>query len=298
MSSCTHRNSCAMKEVTCSSCNSFNVNPAPHVAVRANQKASIDVTLSQIKHTLFIMSGKGGVGKSMVTVNLAVALAARGCKVGVLDVDLHGPSVPVLLGLKEKLTVADDGTALFPLQRGDNMRVLSVSLLLTESDVAVIWRGPQKNAAIRQFLSGVIWGDLDYLLIDSPPGTGDEHLAILQAIPTAQCLMVTTPQELSLSDVRKALNFLEKIKANLFGVIENMSAFTCPHCGGNISLFAKDGGRALAQKRNIPFLGTIPFDPLVSVAAELGKPVVEFAESSVAKCAFFTLADHVTTRLI
>jgi len=286
---CVHDNAVA-------SSYAVNTNLIPLALGKTRQEAAIAATLSRITHVLFVMSGKGGVGKSMVTVNLAAALANRGCKVGILDVDLHGPSVPVLLGLKEKLHT-NDGVALHPIQRGDNLRVLSIHSLLPENDTAVIWRGPKKTAAIRQFLSDVLWGDLDYLLIDSPPGTGDEHLAVLQAIPSAQCLVVTTSQEISLADVRKALRFLKKTKANLLGLVENMSTFPCPHCAGRINLFAEGGGKALARKQNIPFLGKIPFDTQMTAAVESGKPIVEFAGPSVAKGAFLMLADQVAAHL-
>ena len=249
----------------------------------------LEATLRHIRHPLFVMSGKGGVGKSAVTVNLAVALANKGYSVGILDVDMHGPSIPSLLGLDAHLAAQGDAV-ISPVLYKNAIRVVSMDSLLENRDTAVIWRGPKKTAAIRQFLSGVAWGKLDYLLIDSPPGTGDEHLAVLQAIPHARCIMVTTPQEISLADVRKAIHFLRRVKANLLGLVENMSGLSCPHCGGSIDLFSSGGGERLALERNIPFLGRIPVDPAMLVAADQKIPVVDLPVDTAAKEAFEHLA--------
>jgi len=254
--------------------------------------SQLETTLRCIRHPLFVMSGKGGVGKSAVTVNLAVALANRGHRAGILDVDMHGPSVPALLGLEEHL-VARDKETLAPARYKGKIPVVSMDSLLEDRDTAIIWRGPRKTAAIRRFLSGVAWGDLDYLLIDSPPGTGDEHLAILQSIPGVKSIMVTTPQEISLADVRKALHFLERINAPLLGIIENMSGLACPHCGGNVDLFSSGGGEELAKKRNLPFLGRIPLDPAMLAAADRREPVVDLPGEYPAKDAFFRIAAEV-----
>ncbi|CAK7013799.1 MAG: Iron-sulfur cluster carrier protein [Desulfovibrio sp.] len=256
----------------------------------------IEKTLRRIKHTLFVMSGKGGVGKSAVTVNLAVSLANMGYRVGILDVDMHGPSVPSLLGLDAHLAPKDKET-LSPVYYKGKIAVVSMDSLLTNRDTAIIWRGPKKTAAIQQFLSGVEWGDLDFLLIDSPPGTGDEHLAVLQAAPQAACIMVTTPQEISLADVRKALHFLERVKANLLGLVENMSGLACPHCGGNIDIFSSGGGEQLAKDKGIPFLGKIPIDPAMLVAANMRVPVVDLPGEFPAKDAFRQVAENVVSRL-
>jgi len=252
----------------------------------------ISSTLARIKHKLFIMSGKGGVGKSSVTVNLAAALAAKGFKVGVLDVDIHGPSVPTLLGLKGTLDV-DRGSLVMPKQYNENLSAVSMESLLKDPDQAVLWRGPMKTSAIRQFVSDVQWGDLDFLLIDSPPGTGDEPMTVLKTIPDALCVVVTTPQEVSLSDVRKSINFLQYANANILGVVENMSGLVCPHCNKSIDLFKKGGGEELAEKYGLDFLGAIPLDPATVVAGDRGTPVVLLEEESFARDAFLKLSEKV-----
>ncbi|MCH5276391.1 MAG: Mrp/NBP35 family ATP-binding protein [Desulfovibrionaceae bacterium] len=260
------------------------------------QKKLIARTLTGIQHKLFVMSGKGGVGKSSVTVNLAAALASHGHSVGILDVDLHGPSVPRLLGLSSRADSDGTGTIL-PVSGGANLWVVSVESFLPDRDSAVMWRGPMKTQAILQFLSDVKWGALDYLIIDSPPGTGDEHMTVLDVIPEARCLVVTTPQEISLADVRKALDFLARVKARVLGVVENMSGLVCPHCGGQIDLFARGGGEALAQAYHLPCLGAIPLDPAAVVAADRGEPIVRMAEDTAAKRAFLKLAETVREKL-
>ena len=276
---------------SCSTCSSSGEN---HVnATMALQDNLISSTLGKIKHKLFIMSGKGGVGKSSVTVNTAAALASRGFKVGILDVDIHGPSVPNLLGLNATIEMDESGSLMLPAKYSNNLSVISMDSLLKEKDCAILWRGPKKTAAIRQFVSDVLWGELDYLLIDSPPGTGDEHMTVLQTIPDALCVVVTTPQEISLADVRKALNFLQHAKANVLGVVENMSGLYCPHCHEAIDLFKKGGGKALAEKYGLKFLGGIPLDPATVVAADSGIPVVFLKEDTPAKREFLNLADAI-----
>ncbi len=258
---------------SCSSGNKQNM-----LEAMALQDNIISNTLNKIRYKLFIMSGKGGVGKSSVTVNTAAALASRGFKVGILDVDIHGPSVPNLLGLDAGIEKDDLSSLLLPAKYNENLSVISMDFLLKEKDSAVMWRGPKKTAAIRQFISDVQWGELDFLLIDSPPGTGDEHMTVLKTIPNALCVVVTTPQEVSLADVRKAINFLQYAKANVLGVVENMSGLFCPHCHEAIDLFKKGGGKLLAQKFGLPFLGDIPLDPSTVVAADRGVPVVFFGK--------------------
>lgn len=281
---------------SCSSCSSAgkkgSIAPSMEAAL-STQDTQISSTLSKIRHKLFIMSGKGGVGKSSVTVNTAAALAARGFKVGILDVDLHGPSVPNLLGLTAGIEPDAEGNKLLPARYNDNLSVISMDSLLQDKDSAVLWRGPKKSAAIRQFISDVEWGDLDFLLIDSPPGTGDEHMTVLKTIPDALCVVVTTPQEISLADVRKAVNFLQYAKANVLGVVENMSGLICPHCQQEIDLFKKGGGKALAERYGLKFLGALPLDPATVVAADRGVPVVYLQEDCPAKKEFLALADAV-----
>lgn len=252
--------------------------------------------MARVRHKLFVVSGKGGVGKSSVTVNLAAALAGMGFKTGIVDVDLHGPSVPRLLNLSGTV-MADENGHMTPVPCGENLFVMSMDSLLQDRDTAVIWRGPVKSGVIRQFLTEVDWGDLDVLLIDSPPGTGDEHLTVMDAIPDAKSVVVTTPQEVSLADVRKAVDFLQRVNANVLGVVENMSGLTCPHCGGHIDLFRTGGGEALAKQYDLPFLGAIPLDPVAVVAADKGIPAVRMEEDSAAKTAFLALADTVRKAL-
>ncbi|MGE4552337.1 MAG: P-loop NTPase [Desulfovibrionaceae bacterium] len=256
------------------------------------QDTLISSTLARIKYKLFIMSGKGGVGKSSVSVNIAAALAEKGFKVGLMDVDIHGPSVPTLLGLKG-LMDTDRGSLIVPKQYNENLHVVSMDSLLKDPDQAVLWRGPMKTSAIRQFISDVQWGDLDFLVVDSPPGTGDEPMTVLKTIPDALCVVVTTPQEVSLADVRKSVNFLQYAKANILGVVENMSGLVCPHCGEHIDLFKTGGGRKLAEKYGLEFLGAVPLDPATVVAGDRGTPVVLLQEDTPAKRALRALADRV-----
>ncbi len=278
------------KAESCKACPSqakAKKNPAMSI-----QDELISTTLSKIKYKIFVMSGKGGVGKSSVAVNLAAALAAKGRKVGLLDVDIHGPSVPHLLGIKGLLD-ADRGKMVKPKMYNDNLAVVSMESLLQDPDQAVLWRGPMKTTAIRQFVADVAWGELDFLIIDSPPGTGDEPMTVLKTIPDALCVVVTTPQEISLADVRKSINFLQYAKANILGIVENMSGLICPHCQGEVSLFKKGGGRDLADKYGLSFLGAIPLDPASVVAGDLGRPVVLIDGPSPAKDALKALADTV-----
>jgi len=276
----------------CSSCSSGGGGDKQTDAKLKIQDELISSTLAGIGHKIFVMSGKGGVGKSSVTVNLAAALAARGFKVGILDVDIHGPSVPTLLGLHGILDV-DRGSLMVPKKYNENLHVLSMESLLKDPDQAVLWRGPMKTSAIRQFISDVQWGELDFLLVDSPPGTGDEPMTVLKTIPDALCVVVTTPQEVSLSDVRKSINFLQYANANILGVVENMSGLVCPHCHKSIDLFKKGGGRDLAEKYGLEFLGEIPLDPATVIAGDMGTPVVLLEEDSFAKEAFLQLSDEV-----
>lgn len=258
----------------------------------ARQDQIIADRLAHIRHKIFVMSGKGGVGKSSVTVNTAAALAHRGFKVGILDVDMHGPSVPNLLGLKATIEM-NEKNELIPAMYNENLAVISMDSFLQDRDQAILWRGPKKTAAIRQFLSDVAWGPLDFLLIDSPPGTGDEHMTILKTITDAQSVTVTTPQEISLADVRKAVNFLQVAEGKVLGVVENMSGLVCPHCHQEIDLFKKGGGEELAKHYGIPFLGAIPLDPATVVAADRGVPVVYLEQDCPAKQAFLHLADAI-----
>ncbi len=231
----------------------------------------IKATLDKVKNIICVMSGKGGVGKSTVAVNLAVSLARDGQKVGLMDVDLHGPTVPVMLGtVHQKLK--KEGNYLAPLDYSKNLKVMSIGNLLDTEDRAVIWRGPLKIGAIRQFISDVNWGALDYLIVDSPPGTGDEPLTIAQTMPRAKALIVTTPQEVSLADVRKSISFCQNLKMDVIGLIENMAGFKCPNCGHQTDLFGAGGGETTARTASLPFLGSVPIDPAVVFSGDAGKP--------------------------
>ena len=256
---------CGEDPKTCEGCD-----PAHHEQVKDQEERELARILKQIRHKLVVMSGKGGVGKSSVAVSLALALARRGKKVGLMDVDLHGPNVLRMLGLKQPIDLSHAQFELPP-DLFDNLRVISIEVLMRDRDMAVIWRGPLKHQLIRQFLSEVQWGGLDYLVVDSPPGTGDEPLSVAQTIPDAQAVIVTTPQEISLADVRKSLNFCEKINMKVVGIVENMSGYVCPHCGKDLPLFKTGGGLKTAQAAKVPFLGAVPFDPQVVDAADQGR---------------------------
>ncbi len=264
----------------------------------AQQDRKIEDRLSYIKHKLFIMSGKGGVGKSSVAVNLACSLVKLGYKVGLLDVDIHGPSVSNLLGLKKAVPTVNRDNLIVPVVCHNGLGVISMDNMLgDDKDQAIIWRGPKKTGAIRQFISDVDWGELDYLVIDSPPGTGDEHMTIFQAIPDAKCVVVTTPQEISLADVRKCINFIQLTNAGVVGLIENMSGLVCPHCHQKIDVFKHGGGEELARKNKIPFLGAIPLDVRAVVAADNGVPVVEMDGGSPAGDAFMEVTRKVVEQI-
>ena len=236
----------------------------------AMQRKVMSENLKDVRHKLFVMSGKGGVGKSSVTVNLATALASRGFTVGVLDVDIHGPSVPRLLGASASV-MADENGKMLPVPCGERMSLISMDSFLKDKDTAILWRGPKKTGAIRQFLTDVQWGALDYLVIDSPPGTGDEHLTVLDAIPDAGCIVVTTPQEISLADVRKALDFLKQVQAPVLGIVENMAYYTCPDCGKQHAIFGESHIEAIAAKHGIPHTAKLPIDPAIAAACDAGR---------------------------
>jgi len=226
-------------------------------------------SLTRIKKKIMVMSGKGGVGKSSVSVNLAIALAEKGFKVGLMDVDIHGPDIPRMLGLSGMLE-ANGNKKLNPMRYSDNLSAVSIESLMVNKDDAVIWRGPVKHGAIRQFLSEVEWGDLDYLIIDSPPGTGDEPLTVAQLIKDAQAVIVTTPQEVALADVRKSISFCKTVDMEIIGVVENMSGYLCPHCGKPVDLFGTGGGERTAIQSGLPLLGKIPFDPRLVQCGDAG----------------------------
>ena len=251
--------------------------------IQAEQE-QIRKRLKQIKHQILVLSGKGGVGKSTVAVNLAMSLALAGKNVGLLDIDIHGPSVPKILGI-EKEIVQITGTTLLPVEMTGNLKVMSIGFLLPRSDDAVIWRGPMKYQMIKQFLKDVQWGVLDFLIVDSPPGTGDEPLSIVQLLEDADgAVIVTTPQEVALSDVRKCISFCNNLNLSVLGVLENMSGFICPKCGEKTDVFKSGGAENMAQQMNVPFLGRIPIDPHIVQSCDSGKPFVfHYNKSETAK---------------
>lgn len=247
--------------------------------------------MEDIAQKLLVLSGKGGVGKSTVAANLAVFLAKAGKKVGLLDVDVHGPSIPKLMGLEgQRLTT--EGQQLLPVLVGENLKVMSIAFLLASPRDAVIWRGPLKYNVIRQFLKDVAWGQLDYLVVDSPPGTGDEPLSVAQLVGSpVSAIVVTTPQDLSVSDVRRCVSFCNQLSLPVAGIVENMSGLNCPHCGKRIDLFRTGGGRALAEEMRVPFLGNIPIEPEIVLSGDSGTPFVQqFPKSEAAKAFADTIA--------
>ncbi|KAI8057694.1 nuclear ATPase [Syncephalis plumigaleata] len=265
--------------------------PDPDVAVIRDR-------LANVRRKLLVLSGKGGVGKSTFTGQLAFALAAvdnHALQVGVVDVDICGPSIPRVMGVDgERVHQAMTGWQ--PVYADDNLAVMSVGFLLRESADAVIWRGPKKNGLIKQFLKDVDWGELDYLLVDTPPGTSDEHLSLVQYLRDAGvdgALVVTTPQEVALADVRKELNFCKKVGLRVLGVAENMSGFVCPNCKGESEIFpANSGGaRKMAEEFNVPFLGSVPLDPLIGKSCDHGMSFVETYPDSPASAAFLNIVE-------
>ena len=234
-----------------------------------SRKAKIDV-----KHVILVLSGKGGVGKSTVSANLAFALANHGKNVGLLDLDFHGPTIPKMLGIEGKRALVY-GNAIEPVHVTGNLAVMSMAFLLPDKSTPVIWRGPMKMSAIKQFLNQVNWGSLDYLVVDLPPGTGDEALTIAQLAPNLKgAVIVTTPQDVAVMDAIKAAKFIEKIDVQVIGVIENMSGMICPHCGGTIDVFSRGGGKKAAEDLGVPYLGALPLDPEMVKAGDEGRPII------------------------
>ncbi|MCB9477638.1 MAG: Mrp/NBP35 family ATP-binding protein [Deltaproteobacteria bacterium] len=257
--------------------------PGPSgLSPQQEQDMRIARTLRHVRHKLLVMSGKGGVGKTTVAVNLATALAKAGHRVGLMDIDLHGPSVPYMLGLQDKLIRQEDDKV-YPVEYMPNLKVLSIANLMELGDNAIIWRGPLKIGAIRQFLADIDWGELDYMVIDSPPGTGDEPLTTAQTFTGVQAVVVTTPQEISLADVRKSISFCRKVQMPVLGVVENMSG----------PIFGKGGGEKLAKDMGLTFLGSLPMDGEVVKAADEGRPYMALHEDSEVGKAFMAIAEQV-----
>ena len=258
------------------------------------QVETVESRMARVKYKIMVMSGKGGVGKTTVAANLAFALGMQGLDVGLMDADIHGPNVPKILGIEEKRPeVIDD--KIYPVPVTPRLKAISVGFLLPSKDSSVIWRGPMKMNAIRQFLSGVEWDELDYMVVDLPPGTGDEPLSVVQLMKEIEgAIIVTTPQDLALLDSRKAVNFAEIVKVPVIGIVENMSGFTCPHCGKEINIFKYGGGERAAEELGVPFLGRVPLDPQMVEAADSGTPFMLQKESQVSE-AFEEIVKNVRT---
>lgn len=237
------------------------------------EQQSLQEKMARIRHKFIVMSGKGGVGKSTVAVNLAIALSLAGKKTGLLDVDIHGPSIPKMLKLEGCALEVKKG-AIIPLEKA-GLKVMSIGFMLRQSDDALIWRGPMKMNVIKQFLTDVAWGELDYLIIDCPPGTGDEPLSVCQlAAPLDGAVIITTPQDVATADVRKSITFCRKLELPVTGIVENMSGFACPHCQTVTDIFNSGGGERMATDMQVPFLGKIPLDPAVGQACDAGLPFI------------------------
>ena len=255
----------------------------PHIMRAMQERMHMAQAMAKIKHKIIVMSGKGGVGKSTVAVNLAVTFAKE-ARVGIVDADVTGPDVPKILGV-EHLAVVPTEAGLEPVAGVLDVKAVSMALVLQDRDAPVIWRGPLKIKALKQMLMDVNWGELDYLIIDLPPGTSDEPLSIAQEIPDADgAVVVTTPQDVSLLDVRKSIAFGRAVNLPIIGIIENMSGMICPHCGKEVEVFKKGGGEAAAKELGLPFLGRIPLDPRIVVGGDAGKPfVLEHPDSPAAE---------------
>jgi Mrp family chromosome partitioning ATPase len=258
--------------------------------LKEEQDASVASSLNRIKNKFVVMSGKGGVGKTSTAVNIAITLANRGFQVGIMDVDLHGPDVPRMLGLSG-MPDLNSNRKLNPMRYSDHLVAISMESFLPERDDAIIWRGPLKFSAIRQFIADVEWGELDFLIIDSPPGTGDEPLTVAQQIQDAKAVIVTTPQEVALADVRKSINFCRSVNLEMFGLVENMSGLNCPHCGESIDLFGAGGGERTAKETGIAFLGRIPMDPRMVACGDSGVSFQTSYPDSPVTQAFGAIAD-------
>ena len=264
------------KEGQCGTC---SVKSCPD---REKQGQEKNRNLEQIKNKIVVLSGKGGVGKSTVAANVAVALASEGRAVGLLDVDVHGPSIPRVLGLSAEKTRVEEGN-LVPVLWENNLKVMSLGFLLPDDNEAVIWRGPVKMGLIKQFVEEVDWGELDYLIVDCPPGTGDEPLSVLQVLGNdAKVLIVTTPQGVAVDDVRRSVTFCRKVGNPVLGIVENMSGFVCPKCNEVYDIFGAGGGKDLAEEMDVPFMGAIPLDPQVRQSGDSGKVYVAGGHGEVA----------------
>ncbi|CDK25871.1 unnamed protein product [Kuraishia capsulata CBS 1993] len=264
-------------------------------------------SLETVKHVILVLSGKGGVGKSSVTTQLALTLSSQGYRVGVLDIDLTGPSIPRMFGLEDsKVHQSHSGWVPVQYDASGNLQVMSLGFLLNDRGNSVVWRGPKKTAMVKQFLADVHWGNLDYLLIDTPPGTSDEHIAIAEELRHMNnvdgAVIVTTPQLVSVADVRKEISFCEKVNFKILGIVENMSGFVCPHCAECTNIFSSGGGAALAEQLKLPYLGNVPIDPtfneLVENQIELRKETSQTLVDLYKKCNLYVIFERITNEII
>ena len=271
---------------------------APAASTSQHQNKTIEkikYRMDKIQHKLIIISGKGGVGKSMIAVNLAYGLLFQGKTVGILDVDIHGPSLAKMVGVENRQIRVLQDNVIEPIAITPSLKIITIASFLKDADTPVIWRGPLKMKMINQFLGDVNWGELDYLVIDSPPGTGDEPLSIAQLVPgLSGAIIVTTPQDIALLDSRKSVNFAKSLNVPVIGIIENMSGLVCPHCGGKIELFKMGGGEKTADELRVPFLGRIPIEPAIVDSTDQGKPFIRaYGKTSTAK-----LMDEIVAQII
>ena len=247
-----------------------------------------------VRTTIAVASGKGGVGKSTVSVNLALSLSKMGAKVGLLDTDLYGPSVPMMMGVHKEVHTTED-KKLIPVE-SHGVRLMSVGFMLDE-ETPLIWRGPLVMQLVQQFLKGVAWGELDYLVIDLPPGTGDAQLTLVQTIPLTGAVVVTTPQDVALIDARRAIKMFKEVNVPILGIVENMSHFVCPHCGEKTDIFSHGGGEKTAERYGIELLGNIPIDPAIREGGDKGLPVVEADPEGAQAKAFIEIAQKVAAKI-
>lgn len=260
-----------------------------------NIPENIKENLKDIKNITMVMSGKGGVGKSTIAANLGIALSQKNLKVGLLDIDIHGPNLPKILGVDKKRMSSMDNK-IEPVKIDENLKMASMAFLLENESQAIIWRGPLKMKIINQFLGDTTWDSPDWLVVDAPPGTGDEPLSLAQMVPATSAIIVTTPQELSILDVRKSVTFAEKLNLRILGIIENMSGFVCPECGARIDLFKEGGGEKVAEELGIDFLGRIPVDPEIVKSSDEGEFFVKNHPESKASIAINEIVEKIITK--
>lgn len=262
--------------------------------VRSGAPQANRIAIPNVKNVIAVASGKGGVGKSTVTINLSMALAAQGARVGLLDADIYGPSIPLMMGTQSEKPESREKRVI-PIERS-GVKMMSMGYLIPEGE-PVVWRGPMVHGALTQFLSQVEWGELDYLLIDMPPGTGDAQLTISQTAPLSGAVIVTTPQEVSLIDARKGLKMFQNVKVPILGVIENMSGFVCGHCQEVTPIFKEGGGEKMSKEMNVPFLGSLPIDPKIAETSDKGTPLVVAHPEAEASKRYLKMAQNVAARL-